>query len=428
MTKPNIIMLMSDQQRWDTLGCNGNTFVSTPNLDQLANEGACFENSFTPWPVCAPARATMWTGVYPHQHRVTFNVYDMGNVFNDISREKRTVFECLKSVGYTTAYFGKWHLGEGDPGMFDVWDGFNSYGGHWVDGKRDGKYKPDAQTDRLIEFLRQQTQSGKPFIAVNGYYPPHDPFTAPQEFYEPYRGKGVPFAGYYAAVSALDHNVGRVMAALDELGLRQNTILIYFSDHGETFNYRDKVAHKFICYEEAIKVPLIISWPEKIKAGRVIQQMVGLQDLMPTVLDWAGLEIPDHLHGESLVPLLEGQSIEWREAYYVQNVTLPHNVEQRCIRTNDWKLILNDWPRNVVGYDCSNSLFDLKNDPEEELNLYNTPRKDDHNQYEHFPPFTDVIIELATLLKKLATEYEDPLGCYLADNCLLEMKNREAKM
>ena len=218
MKKPNILLLMSDQQRWDSLGCNGNTFVSSPHIDRLAAEGVRCENSFTPWPVCTPARATMWTGVYPHQHKLKFNSYRMSNLFEDVSYERRTVFDALKEDDYTTAYFGKWHLGDDVPPMFDVWEGFNSLGGHWVDGRKDGVYKPDLQTNQLIKFLEKQANADKPFIAVNGFYPPHDPYTAPKRFYERYRGRGIPFAGYYAAVSALDHNVGRTMEALDRLG------------------------------------------------------------------------------------------------------------------------------------------------------------------------------------------------------------------
>ena len=123
MEKPNIILLMTDQQRWDSLGCNGNKFVSTPNLNRLAAEGANCSNSFTPWPVCTPARATMWTGVYPHQHQVIYNTYNMDNLLKETAHEQRTVFESMQEAGYTTAYFGKWHLGEIDLGMFDVWGG-----------------------------------------------------------------------------------------------------------------------------------------------------------------------------------------------------------------------------------------------------------------------------------------------------------------
>lgn len=426
MTQPNIILLMTDQQRWDSLGCNGNKFVSTPNVDRLAAEGARFENSFTPWPVCTPARATMWTGVYPHQHKIIYNTYQMDNLLKETSHEQRTVFESMQAAGYTTAYFGKWHLGEADPGLFDVWKGFNSMGGHWVDNKRDGVYKPHRQTDEMIEFIKEQAGSGKPFFAVNGYYPPHDPYTAPKEFYEPYRGKGVPYAGYYAAVSAVDYNVGRLMEALDELGLRENTIVVYYSDHGDMFSYRGP-DHKFVCHDDSIRVPLIIRWPGSIEAGLVVDAMVGLQDLMPTILDWAGLAIPDYLHGSSLVPLLKGESVPWREAYYTENITRHTHLEQRCIRTREWKLILTRPVTGMRHYMYEHELYDLVNDPEEELNIYNTPREDGHNQYLYFPPYTDVITQLAQLLKRHAQEIDDELGSDLADLCLVEMRKRKER-
>ena len=366
----------------------------------------------------------MWTGVYPHQHKLKFNSYRMSNLFEDVSYERRTVFDSLKEADYTTAYFGKWHLGDDVPSMFDVWEGFNSLGGHWVDGRKDGVYKPDLQTNQLIKFLEGQANADKPFIAVNGFYPPHDPYTAPKRFYERYRGKGVPFAGYYAAVSALDHNVGRTMEALDRLGLRDDTIVVYFSDHGDTFRYREGWRYKFVCHEDAIKVPFIVNCPARIQGGATLDSMIGLQDLMPTILDWAGLDIPGHLHGQSLAPLLAGESVDWREAYYVQNILFQNNLEQRCIRTKEWKLILTDRPRTVRGYSSPNNLFDLVNDPEEELDLYDAPYEDQHNQFEHYPPFTDVIVELAQLLRRYAEEIGDTFGCEVADSCLIEMKHR----
>ncbi len=425
MTQPNIILLMTDQQRWDSLGCNGNKFVSTPNVDQLAAGGANCTNSFTPWPVCTPVRATMWTGVYPHQHQVIYNTYEMDNLLKETSHEQRTVFESLRNAGYSTAYFGKWHLGDQDPGFFDHWRGFNSMGGHWVENQRDGLYKPDLQTDQMIDFIKEQAQGEKPFFAVNGYYPPHDPYTAPKEFYEPYRGKGVPYAGYYAAVTAIDHYVGRLMAALDELGLRENTIIVYYSDHGDMFSYRGS-DHKFTCHEDSIKVPMVISWPGQIAAGTIIDDFVGLQDLMPTILDWAGLEIPDYLHGRSMVPLSQGEQVPWRDGFYTQNITRNPFVDQRCIRTKEWKLILSRPVTGLRGYRGDHLLYDLVNDPEEELNIYHTPREDGHNQYLHFPPHTEIITELAQQLKRHAQEIDDSLGSDLADLCLIEMQKRTA--
>ncbi len=423
--KPNIILLMTDQQRWDSLGCNGNRFVSTPNVDRLAEGGANCANSYTPWPVCTPARATMWTGVYPHQHQVIYNAYKMDNVLKETSHEQRTVFEPLRESGYTTAYFGKWHLGETDPGMFDVWSGFNSSGGHWVDDVRDGVYKPDQQTDQMIAFIKAQTDGDKPFFAVNGYYPPHDPYTAPERFYEPYRGQGVPYAGYYAAVSAIDDNVGRLVAAIEEAGLTEDTIIVYYSDHGDHFSYRGS-DHKFTCHDDSIKVPMVISWPGTITAGQVVEEFVGLQDLMPTILEWAGLDIPGYLHGTSIVPLLGEESVPWRDSHYTENVIRGPFIEQRSIRTNEWKLILTRSVRFLQGYTALNELYDLVNDPEEELNIYRTPREDTHNRFRNTPPQTEVIEGLVHELRKQAVEINDQLGIDMADFTLVEIGKRKA--
>ena len=422
--KPNFVILFADQQRWDSLGCNGNEFVSTPNLDRMAQEGANFINSFTCWPVCTPARATMWTGVYPHQHRVRYNVYNVGNVLKEMSREKHTLFDILRENGYTTAHFGKWHLGDEDPGVFDVWEGFNSMGGHWEDGKLYGEYKPDAQTNQMIAFMQHQKATGKPFIAVNGYYPPHDPYTAPKRFMDMYRGRGIPHPGYYAAVSALDENVGRVTAALDELGISDNTVVIYLSDHGDTFNYREDATHKFICNEESIKVPFLVKCPKTVSPGTTITQMIGLQDFMPSILDWAELEVPEYLHGKSFLPILVGKDVAWRKSFYVENITRLHDIEQRCIRTGKWKLILSRYPHLVNAYRSTNELYNLENDPEEELNVYDTPRKDNHDQFRHFPVYTRVIETLALELQDCALEIKDDIGIELAEQTLLEMSKR----
>ena len=426
MSQPNIILLMSDQQRWDTLGCNGNRFIETPHLDELAASGVRCVNSFTPYPVCTPVRATMWTGVLPHQHRVTMNVYNMSDTLDEVSREKRTLFASVKEAGYTTAYFGKWHLGDDQPAYIDVWEGWNSGMSHWVDNEHDGVYRPDLQTYQLIEFMRNQGNSDKPFIAVNGFYPPHSHYTAPKRFYEPYRGKGILRAGYYAAVSNLDYNVGRIVAALDELGIRENTILVYYSDHGDHFMYRDRATAKFTCHEDSIRVPFIINGPGNIPAGLALNEFIGLEDLMPTVLAWAGLPIPDYMHGKSIVPLLEGQagdSIGWRDSYYVENRLKLDNVMQRAIRTDRWKLILSE-SRSLRDYAVDGYLYDLENDPEEEENLYPAPPKKPQGQRMMYTDQREQLVQLAQKLRAHAEQVDDDKGVEIADLCLLEMRKR----
>ena len=215
-------------------------------------------------------------------------------------------------------------------------------------------------------------------------------------------------------------------AALERLGIAEDTVLVYYSDHGDMFGYRG-ADHKFTCHDDSIHVPLMIRWPGRIDAGREIHEFVGLQDLMPTILEWAEIAAPEYLHGTSIVPLLSGTNVPWREAYYVENITNRPEMEQRCIRTRDWKLILTRQMHMLNRYSGAHELYDLTNDPEEELNLYLTPRKDNHNRYRHVPPHDDVVRDLAGLLAREAEAIDDPLGVDLARMCLLEMSKRETR-
>lgn len=426
--RPNILVVMTDQQRWDSLGCNGNSFVETPVVDELAAAGARFTRAFTVWPICTPARATAWLGVYPHAHDVIDNIYGLDDAIEAVSRVKTTVFHLLKQAGYRTAYFGKWHLGEANPGPIDVWDAFNSLGGHWVDGRQSvqgGTYMPDAQTDRAVAFLHEhaRTASDVPFFLVQSYYPPHQPYTAPIDLVERYTRRGVPFAGYYAHNTALDLDLGRMRKALRDTGTADRTLVIYLSDHGETFRYRDGATHKVVCNEEAIRIPLIMNFPGRISPGTAIDRPVGMQDVMPTILDYAGVPAPPYLHGTSMRPLVEGRDQGWREAFYVQNRHVRHYRQsyvdgkprwdlsgpwdQRSIRTEEWKLILSR--------DGPHSLYDLRNDPQEMLDLYGTPKSDVHDQYRQFSNHDDVVQMMAAMLRQQAGAIDDPLGIALAD-------------
>ena len=415
---PNIVLILTDQQRWDSLGCYGNTFVSTPNVDRLAAAGTVFRHAFTPYPVCTPARATMWTGLLPHEHNIIDNVYGIDNALREAPRVDVTVFDRLREVGYECAYFGKWHLGEADPNLFDHYDGFNSQGGHWRGEPPGRRYCPEVQTDACLEWLRDRS-GDRPFLMVQSYYPPHNPFTAPESYVNYYRERSIPFAGYYGAVSALDAYTGRIIEGLEDLGLRDDTIIVYYSDHGETFNYRRDSVHKFVCHEESIRVPFVVSDPTAEEAPAEVGSMIGLEDLSPTLLDWAGADVPDHLHGRSVVPLLRGDRTGERDAYYVENRTNVTNREQRCLRTDRWKLILAD--------DGANELYDLAADPEEELDLYVTPRKDVHDQFLHVPSHDEVVVELGERLRSHAAGIGDTVGVRLADAALTDKRARIAR-
>jgi len=409
-SRPNFVLIVSDQQRYDSLGCNGNCFVETPCLDRLAAEGARCTAGFTPWPVCSPSRATMWTGVYPHAHGITKNVPRLDDALHAVARVSTTVFDLLKADGYLTAYFGKWGLGHQNPGMFDVWDAFNSRGGHWIQIGTDRRYKPDVQTDHCLEFLREAARGRQPFVMVQGYYPPHDPYTAPEQFYAPYRGRGVPFPGYYAAVSAIDFNTGRIVQAIDDLGLAENTVIMYFTDHGDTFFARAESEHNAVCFDDAIRIPMIARCPGRIRSGLTVDAVAGLQEVMPTVLEWGGVPIPAYAHGRSVRPWFEGHAPAWRDAYYVETVTDRSDYVQRCVRTDEWKLILSRGGPHA--------LYHLTADPEEQLDLYQTRGDAQGGQPGHVPGYAAEVRELARRLRALACELDDPTGIELADSVL----------
>ena len=403
-TPPNIVLVLTDQQRRDTLCAYGNRFTETPAADAMAAAGMTFDDACTPWPVCTPARGTMWTGVYPHAHGLIQNLYGVDDAFASHCTGHATVWSQLQRAGYRTAHFGKWHLGERQPPFFDVWEeSFNSRKGHWLDGKLDGVYRPDRQTDAAIAFIDRQRAADRPFAMVLSFYPPHDPYSAPLRFYEPYRGRGVPFAGYYAAVSALDHNLGRVRQALRHAGLADDTFLFFFSDHGDTFWYRPEGEHKFVCHDDAIRIPFLAEGPG-IARGARCPLPIGLQDLTPTMLDIAGIAVPRGLHGRSLLPLLGGEAPgDWRDCAYVQNITHKSRIHQRAIRTGRWKLI--------ASANGAHELYDLEADPEEELNIYLTPRDDGgFERFRHYPDQAPVIADLCRRMKCEASRIGDAEG------------------
>ena len=411
-SRPNILIIISDQQRWDSLGCNGNSFVDTPNLDAMATRGANFQLPFTPFPVCTPARASMWTGVHPNKHGVIYNRYGIDDVISYESKTKTTLFEMMRGSGYTTAYFGKWHLGEKNSGRFDVWKGFNSHGGHWEEGRQSfqsGKYKPATQTEDMITFLESDQASEKPFLAVQSYYPPHNPFTAPIKNYERYRGKGVPFAGYYASITALDDLVGKIRDALVRTKHAENTVVFYVSDHGETFNFGETAPHKWVCQDSSIRVPFLMEGPG-IPEGSSPDKFIGLEDIMPTVLSAAGIKAPESLDGKNLFDLLNGRAVNWRDSYYVQTEKRGARTLQRCIRTKKQKLILS--------WDEEHEFYDLLIDPEEELNIFDAPKRDKQNQYRHFRDQTKNILKLAREMLQRAKQLEDFAGVELASRIL----------
>ena len=366
--RPNFLFMMADQMRADALGVSGNTFCRTPHLDALASEGVRFSNAYCAQALCTPSRGSLLTGVYPHTSRLDANLYNVPSAFRD-PRFKLTPNwpTILREAGYSTGYIGKWHLGEDDPGLFDSFSGYNSLKPHWMGEKYKSEYRSDVETRQAIDFLQQH--GAKPFMLFVSYYPPHTPYDPPKEYEDFYRAKGIHHPGYWGGVTAVDHDLGQVLAKLKEMGLERNTFVSFTADHGETFGLRLGSQDKTVSYDDSAKVPLLLRWPEQIPGGLVYEGGMTTLDLMPTMLQAAALPIPERVQGQSRMKEIRARDLGWKGPVFLENIT-QNDVEgkpaiERAIRTPEWKLILRDHPRD--------ELYNLKSDPEEKNDLIHNP-------------------------------------------------------
>lgn len=329
--QPNIIFLMPDQHRAQTIGCLGDEQARTPNIDRLASDGLTLENTFANTPVCCPARSILLTGQYCHRN---------GMVANDLRlRENSASYaKVLRDGGYRTGMVGKWHLDGGQrlPGFvppgerrqgFEYWAANQCSHMHFRNTIfRDtpdpivlDKFETDGYADYAVEFLKATKTDKRPFYLTVQWGPPHDPYKAPPEYssrFDPAKLKmrpnweeknGLPgrqaIAEYYAMVTAIDDAVGRILRTVDELGLRENTIVLYASDHGDMLGSQgERLKRK--PWEESIKVPGILRWPGKIKPGTKTKQFFTHVDFGPTMLGLAGLQPPKEMQGENLAPAI----------------------------------------------------------------------------------------------------------------------------
>jgi arylsulfatase A-like enzyme len=387
--KPNIVLLYADDLGWTDLGCFGSGYYETPNLDRLCSEGVKFTDAYAAAANCAPSRACMLTGQYVPRH----GVYTVGGKRRfdtnekllkwherkllapenpgGIAPEKVTFAEALKAVGYTCGMFGKWHLG-GQKGQSPQEQGFDKavvmVRGHFnfntnppppeKPGPED--YLSDYLADQALLFLDENRDG--PFMLYLPDFLVHVPLEAREQTIEKYRNKE-PVAGhgnpvYAAMVESLDYSFGRVIGRLDELGLTDNTLVLFFSDNGGVgsaenrgLNKGGKITSNYplrgmkgMLYEGGIRVPMIGRWPGVIEAGSVCGEPVHGIDLFPTFLDVANAAPAQDqvLDGESLLPLMSGEAehlkrtdIFWFMPGYLPGRQAPANV----IRSGDWKLI-----------------------------------------------------------------------------------------
>ena len=392
---PNVIVFLTDQQRWDTTGVHGNPLDLTPNFDRFASFGTHLHTTCTCQPVCAPARSVLQTGRYA----TNTGVFRNGIVLDP---NMTTLAGYFRAAGYTTGYIGKWHLASGDPtprgeqGGYEYWLGSNALE-HTSDTYRtvmydaDGRehflpgYRVDAVADAAIRWIAEPRE--QPFFLFLSFLEPHhqnhlDDYPPPDGYRERYTGRWVPpdlqalggsaaqhLGGYFGMVKRLDEAFGRLLDALKSMGLIEETIVLYTSDHGNHFKTRNG-EYKRSGHEASIRVPTALGGPG-FEGGGTVRRLVSLVDLPPTLLDGAGIEVPASFEGRSVVPLLHGGSAGWQDDLFMQ---ISEAEVGRAVRTMRWKygvvapgLDGNSRP-DADSYDEA-YLYDLAADPYELTNL-----------------------------------------------------------
>ncbi|MBS3776154.1 MAG: sulfatase [Bacteroidales bacterium] len=468
---PNIIFIMTDDHAYQALSAYDDRLISTPNLDELAEEGMIFNHAYVTNSISSPSRATILTGKHSHENGVINNSIPFDST-------QQTYPKILQENGYETAVVGKWHL-KSQPTGFDYWRVLDGLGGqgyyyHPIFRSPEGTvkkqgYTTDVITDMAIDWLKSGRSQDKPFMLMYQHKAPHrewlpsmrhlefkkdENIPEPATLFDDYGGRGnaakeaemlisehmsltsdnklrpemvrdmgyEAFYGWYdrvykehynrlteeeqkkwdavygpinqefkekaprgreltrwkyqrymedylACIKAVDENVGRLMKYLDESGLAENTLVIYTSDQGFYLGEHGWFDKRFM-YEESFRTPLIVRWPGHVEPGSENDQLVQNLDYAETMLDAAGVEVPSDMQGKSMVPLLEGQNTDWRDALYYHYYEYPgiHAVKRHYgIRTDRYKLIhfyhdVDEW-----------ELYDLKKDPNEMHNVIDDP-------------------------------------------------------
>lgn len=373
--KPNVLLIMTDDQGWGDVASHGAPHLQTPVLDKLAESGVRFDRFFVS-PVCAPTRASLLTGRYS----LRTGVRGVTRGWENMRADELTLAECFRSAGYATGCFGKWHNGRHLP-LHPNGQGFDDFvgfcGGHWnsyFDSplERNGQpfesrgYITDVLTDEAIAFIQRQNDA--PWFCYVPYNAPHSPWLVPDHFFDRYKDIGLndKTACAYGMVQCLDENIGRLLGALDHANLSENTIVVFLTDNGpnsERFNGKMK-GRKGSVHEGGVRVPLFIRWPERIAPGRNIKPICAHIDLLPTLLDMCGIARPDGpaLDGISLWPMISRQEAAGNQTDRLLFTSRTSGQEQSldhikgAVRSERWRATFeNDhW-----------SLFDMLNDPEQ---------------------------------------------------------------
>ena len=421
--RPNFVIIMTDSQRKDMVGAYGNPLMDTPNLDRLARQGIRFERAYTASPVCTPARGAIFSGMYPQVNGAWCNntapssaIPLMGTIFSH--------------YGYRVGYTGKWHL-DGNNYFGDAEPGGGFEPDWWYDGKRYAQeigaamfeaYRSSTTPEQLreagftkesiwghgvasraIDFLEQS--GDEPFVLVASFDEPHSPFVAPPEYWEQFDPQAIPmpanynapvadkpllqqiqreqngeqdwasfareWANFYACNRYVDREIGRVLAAIDSNKHRENTVIIYTSDHGDMLRSHGMLTKGPMMYEEIANIPFIVRAPD-MRTNAVSHALLNQLDILPTMLDLAGIDIPESMQGISFRPLLEQDDVTTRDHTMLSFNRFAINHDQfgafypiRCMVDGRYKLAI-----NLLDTD---EFYDLQEDPHEMCNRITDP-------------------------------------------------------
>jgi len=398
--KPNVVLIFSDDQGTVDVNCYGTKDLHTPNMDALAKRGVRFTQFYVGAPICSPSRAALMTGRYPQRAGLATNAWgDRG-----LPPQQETIAEMMKKGGYRTGIFGKWHLGD-VPEMSPTRQGFDEFFGHkvgcidnyshffyWQGPNKhdlwrnddvaweDGKYFPDMVVDEAVRFMEENRD--RPFFLYVPFNMPHYPLQGEPEYREMYNNADDPRSMYAAFVATLDEKIGDVVGAIDRLGLRDDTIIIFLSDHGHSVEERTfggggsagpYRGHKFTLWEGGIRVPCIISWPGHIAENEVRDQAAMSLDWLPTIARYCGVEPPDRIvDGRDITAVIESP-----------DARSPHDImhweihKHWAVRDGDWKLVHNGPATVEDGVEIPSTeyfLSDLSKDVTERNNIADNHR------------------------------------------------------
>jgi arylsulfatase A-like enzyme len=442
--RPNILVILLDDLRWDTLGYAGHPRVRTPQIDRIANEGVNFKNAFCTTSLCSPSRASLLSGVYAHKHGVTNN-------FTEFPAGRSSFPRVLQQAGYATAYVGKYHMGEGNdeprPG-FDYFVTHKGQGKYFdtefnINGERreiKTGYYTSVVTDLALDWLRRD-RGGRPWLMILGHKAPHSFYTPepkyahafddvpvaypksafalgdkpawikermptwhgiygplfdwrkrfPDERPEAVRDFANMVHAYWATILSVDDSVGRVRAWLDETGQTDNTVIVFVGDNG-LLEGEHGMVDKRTMHEPSIRIPLAVRYPGLTGAPRTIEEQVLTVDMAPSLLELAGAPGIAGVDGRSWVRLVRSGDPEWRRSwfyYYNYELEFPYTPNVRGVRTAEWKYI--HYPHGDGSPDRHMAeLYDLKHDPGETTNLIADPRA--------AAPLADLKAELTRLM------------------------------